>query len=220
MILDAAPGSKVLFGLPPGVTSAEFYDAMGAAGADPLPEDVAARCFHWVDVSRGDVVYVPAGTMHALGKGIVLLEVQQTSDITYRVHDWGRVGLDGAPRQLHLTEARQVGEPPHVTCPSARICEPSEQAIEELLDCDKFAAQLLTPTAAGGELVASTRTSTGQGFHILAGYEGTVELRSVAEAAADVTVSPGEVVLLPAVLGDYTLMASQPTDRCLRFFCA
>lgn len=54
-----------------------------------------------IPVKKGDVFYIPAGTVHAIGKGVLLAEVQQTSDITYRIYDWNRVGLDGKPRELH-----------------------------------------------------------------------------------------------------------------------
>jgi len=61
-----------------------------------------------VEVKPGDMFYIPAGTVHAIGKGILLAEVQQTSDITYRIYDWNRTGLDGRPRPLHTEQAREA----------------------------------------------------------------------------------------------------------------
>lgn len=64
-----------------------------------------ADCFHRVAVHAGDAMFLPSGRVHALGAGIVLFEIQQNSDTTYRVFDWNRVGLDGKPRELHVSES-------------------------------------------------------------------------------------------------------------------
>jgi mannose-6-phosphate isomerase len=75
-----------------------------------------AALLNFVPVSAGDVLYSPARVVHALGKGIVYCEVQQNSDITYRLYDWGRLGTDGKPRPLHLEQALRVLDPaPHDT---------------------------------------------------------------------------------------------------------
>ena len=63
---------------------------------------------NYVPVKRGDAFFIPAGTLHAIGRGIVLAEIQQSSDTTYRVYDYGRLGLDGNPRPLHVDKALQV----------------------------------------------------------------------------------------------------------------
>ena len=68
-----------------------------------------------IPVTAGDFVYVPSGTIHAIGKGIVLLETQQSSDITYRVYDYERVDNNGNTRELHLDKAKQVTNIPHQT---------------------------------------------------------------------------------------------------------
>ena len=57
------------------------------------------------EVRKGDAYYIPAGTVHAIGPGLLIAEIQETSDITYRISDWGRLGRDGKPRQLHTAEA-------------------------------------------------------------------------------------------------------------------
>lgn len=97
LILHAEPGSLVYLGLQPGVGAAEF-----AGQADS--EAVVDLLRPW-PVTAGDFIHVPAGTLHAIGEGITLLEVQQNSDVTYRLYDWGRTGLDGKPRQTHLEQA-------------------------------------------------------------------------------------------------------------------
>ena len=64
-----------------------------------------AECFHRVSVRPGDAMFLPSGRVHALGAGLVIFEIQQNSDTTYRVFDWNRLGLDGKPRELHIPQS-------------------------------------------------------------------------------------------------------------------
>lgn len=95
-ILDAEPGSLVYLGLNPDVDLSRF----AAVAAGPGIVDLLRP---W-PVSAGQFVHVPAGTLHAIGEGITLVEVQQNSDVTYRLYDWGRVGLNGKPRKTHVDQ--------------------------------------------------------------------------------------------------------------------
>jgi mannose-6-phosphate isomerase len=96
-ILDAAPESRVYAGLKPGVDAARLRAALAAG--------TAADCLHSFTPRPGDCLFLPAGTVHAVGGGVLMAEVQQTSDATFRLYDWGRVGADGKPRKLHVEEA-------------------------------------------------------------------------------------------------------------------
>ena len=96
-VADAAPGAVLYAGLKRGVTPAEFERKLEAGSV--------AGCFHQLAVRAGDALFLPSGRVHALGGGLVVFEVQQNSDTTYRVFDWNRFGLDGKPRQLHLSES-------------------------------------------------------------------------------------------------------------------
>jgi len=96
-ITEAEPGSEIYAGLRRGVTREEFERR--------LREGTVAGCIHRFGVRRGDAVFLPSGRVHALGAGLVLYEIQQNSDTTYRVFDWDRVGLDGRPRELHVAQA-------------------------------------------------------------------------------------------------------------------
>ncbi|MDR0916694.1 MAG: class I mannose-6-phosphate isomerase [Oscillospiraceae bacterium] len=96
-ILDAVPNAHIYLGLSRAVTPDELRQRI----ADGTIEDVLRR----VPASRGNVFFIPAGTIHALGGGILLAEVQQSSDTTYRVYDYNRLGTDGAPRELHIDDA-------------------------------------------------------------------------------------------------------------------
>lgn len=89
-VLQAEPGAQVALGLKPGVTLDEFRRAIHETRAEEL--------LNWLDVFAGDMLYVAAGTVHTIGGGMILVETQQTSDVTYRLYDYGR------PRQIHIAE--------------------------------------------------------------------------------------------------------------------
>jgi len=96
-IADAAPGAELYVGLKRGVTRAEFEQK--------IKTGAVAECFHRVPVRAGDTMFLPSGRVHAIGAGLVIFEIQQNSDTTYRVFDWNRVGLDKKPRELHIAES-------------------------------------------------------------------------------------------------------------------
>ncbi len=99
-VLEANPGAEIVYGLQEGAAQ---HTLAGALGTGQVREWLRR-----VPVSAGDVFYVPAGTIHALGAGMVVAEVQQSSDTTYRLYDYDRLGLDGRPRELHLEHALRV----------------------------------------------------------------------------------------------------------------
>ncbi len=96
-IADATPDACLYVGLKPGVTRAEFEARIADGGV--------ADCFHRIPVRPGDTMFLPSGRVHAIGDGLVIFEIQQNSDTTYRVFDWNRVGLDGQPRELHIAQS-------------------------------------------------------------------------------------------------------------------
>ncbi|MBI3410033.1 MAG: class I mannose-6-phosphate isomerase [Planctomycetes bacterium] len=93
-ILDARPGSRVYAGLRPGIGPEEFRAA--------LLSGTATQCLHDLQPRPGDCLYLPAGTVHAIGGGVLFAEIQQTSDATFRLFDWNRRASLGKPRQLHI----------------------------------------------------------------------------------------------------------------------
>ncbi len=96
-IADAAPDASLYVGLKRGVTRAEFEKK--------IADGNVADCFHRIPVRAGDAMFLPSGRVHAIGDGLVIFEIQQNSDTTYRVFDWNRVGLDGKPRELHIAQS-------------------------------------------------------------------------------------------------------------------
>ncbi len=223
ILLDCEPGARIVHGLASGVRRQDLIERIRLLKGAALPPAEEEDLFNWVHVERGQFVFVPAGTVHAVGKGILLLEVQQTSDITYRLYDWGRLGQDGKPRDLHLSEAQSVSDAPTVSNPFPLIDDVRETTgFTPLLassDCDKFqieVASLGPETPNGPILNTSTCSSYGAGFHILSPFDGE---SVVSTAAGDpIRLKPGHFVLVPAISEGYTISASTRT-RILRFSC-
>lgn len=212
LILDAEPGAEVVHGLAPGVDPRAFWARMEEIGADALPAEEERSWFRWVPVRAGDVVFVPAGTIHALGRGVVLAEVQQNSDITYRIYDWGRRDAAGRARELHVEKAKQISLPPLGPCPHANLgaLTPSS-ARSTVLDCDRFRFDLVS-LERGSTLTASTRDDAGSGFHLLFVWEG--DLRYEAEGDT-VALAPASFALVPACRGEYELGAPRGPVKAL-----
>ncbi len=99
VILDTEPGSLIYAGLKQGVGRDEFASAIHSANVELLLNSFEPR--------PGDCILIEAGTVHAIGAGVLLAEIQEMSDATFRIHDWGRKGPDGKPRQLHFREAME-----------------------------------------------------------------------------------------------------------------
>jgi mannose-6-phosphate isomerase len=96
-VAAATPGAELFAGLKRGVTRAVFEKK--------ISDGSVAECFHRVPVRAGDAMFLPSGRVHAIGAGLVIFEIQQNSDTTYRVFDWNRTGLDGKPRELHIAQS-------------------------------------------------------------------------------------------------------------------
>lgn len=122
-IARAEPGAAVLAGLKPGVDATKFRAA--------LADNTAESLVHRLPTRAGDSLLIHSGVMHAIDGGNIILEIQQNSDTTYRVYDWGRMGLDGKPRAMHVEqsmaslEANTAGTPAlvHPTAPTAVLAE-------------------------------------------------------------------------------------------------
>jgi mannose-6-phosphate isomerase len=99
-IVDAAPGAGLLAGFKKGIDKAAIIKSVA--------DNSMYQILNTVPVTRGDVLFIPAGTVHAITEGIVVYEVQQSSDVTFRLYDWGRVDNNGKPRTLHIEESLAV----------------------------------------------------------------------------------------------------------------
>jgi len=99
-IVQADKDAALYIGLKPGTGESDYVQALQAGNLE--------KYLNKIKVQAGDTYYIPAGTVHAIGKNVLLAEVQQTSDITYRIYDWNRTGLDGKPRRLHTEKALEA----------------------------------------------------------------------------------------------------------------
>jgi mannose-6-phosphate isomerase len=186
VVMHAEPGSQIYAGLRPGVTRGDFARALESGEIEPL--------LHHFDARPGDCILIPAGTVHAIGAGVVLAEIQQMSDATFRVHDWGRVGADGKPRTLHLAEALESTDfeagpvRPMTTRP-----EPIGGGTRErLAHSPFFALERL-------RLRGPARVGRDDRFTIVLGLAGSAE---VDHAGSSTTLGYGQTLLLPAAIGE------------------
>lgn len=133
-LLDSKPRATLLVGLKKGVTREQFEKQLHfvnqgtEGGLEPL--------IHRIHVQKGDAMFIPSGRIHAIDAGCLIFEIQQNSDTTYRVYDWGRVGEDGKPRQLHVEKTLQ--------CMDFNDFEPKlvegleKNGVQDLVNCDYF----------------------------------------------------------------------------------
>jgi mannose-6-phosphate isomerase len=197
-IADAAPGAELYVGLQPGVTREQFERK--------IKDGTVADCFHRLPVRAGDVMFLPSGRVHAIGDGLVIFEIQQNSDTTYRVFDWNRAGLDGRPRELHVAQSLasiDFGDfaPRLVSTPFLTENRIQKRALVE--------DQLFNAEA--WKMIAGT--NGGLAHHklqIVAVTAGTVQIQSGSDRA---NLAAGQFGLIPAGLGSCSLAAT--TDATL-----
>jgi mannose-6-phosphate isomerase len=196
VVLAARPGSKLVIGVQPG----HSLESLRAAAAD---DEAMRRLLVMAPVQAGDVLFVSAGTIHALGPGILIYEIQQSSDTTYRLYDWGRLGLDGQPRALHVDKAlavAQLAQLPHITHIAGH------DAAAPVVRSRFFSTTL---HRLGGEYPASVSGETNDRFQILSPIRGAITVEGGGER---VLLAQGETALLPAALGAYHLSADGPAE--------
>lgn len=181
VIIAADPGSRVYAGLRAGIGIRQLRESVVAGRV--------AETLHSFEVGAGDCIFIPAGTVHAIGEGILLAEVQQSSDLTFRLDDWGRVGSDGRPRELHIEQALECIDfdrgPVGPISPS-----PRSDGSEELVRCDYF-----TMTRHRGP---GSRALPAGKCRVLLGLAGESTLR---HASGENRLGLGETLLIPAACG-------------------
>ncbi len=200
IVLHAEPGSLIYAGLHAGVSRADLARAMETGRVEPLLHRFVARA--------GDCVMIPAGTIHAIGAGIVLAEIQQMSDATFRVYDWGRLGPDGSPRALHAREALEATdfEAGPVNPLQPQVVAMTGGTRERLAACDYFAIERLT-------LHGRAEVGGPERFTIVLGLDGDAE---VVHDGLPVSLAKGQTLLLPAALGTCEV---RPLDRATVLTC-
>lgn len=175
-IADAAPGAMLYVGVKEGVDETRFREA--------LLKGEAESCVHAVPVSKGQHLFIPSGRLHAIGAGLLIYEIQQNSDTTYRVYDWNRPGIDGKPRELHVEESLQCIDFSDVT---PEMDEPEGNL---LVDCEHFRLEHHA-LAVGAKLDEVTQGR----FAVLTVVSGEIE-------AGQTVFSEGDFFLVPPGRGN------------------
>jgi mannose-6-phosphate isomerase len=188
-IIKPPTDGKLIIGLRGGVTFPLLMESIRSGNA--------ADCLHYLSVKAGDMVNIPAGLVHALTRGAVVAEVQQNSDITYRLYDYGRIGPDGEPRPLHIEDALAVADF------EGRIPKEIVQSIR----CAHFAVNKLV---LDNTLEASSDT---EAFTILVCVEGAV---TISCKGGETVIEANRSAFIPAGLGGY---AVRPAKRAVVLVC-
>ena len=195
--LQARPGAEVLVGLKPSVTRESFERAI----ADGSAED----CLEHVPLRAGDAVFVPARTAHTIGPGLVLCEIQQNSDITYRVYDYNRRDANGQARPLHIQKALEVmrfGKQSGGKIAPVRIQEAGAETTY-------FASCRYFETARWEFSEPAQMASLQSYFDLLIFLEGSGTIRWDRESAA---YAPVQVWMIPAALGPFQVAPGSRTS--------
>jgi mannose-6-phosphate isomerase len=191
VILHAEPGAEVILGVREGATPQAFRQALGEGHLEPY--------LHHVPVKAGDHICVPAGTLHAIMGGLLIAEIQQNSNTTYRVYDWNRMGADGNPRPLHIDKALDVinfDQVEPVLCPPGLIAESDGVCRSELCRNTYFVTERVEMT----EGAIYRGACTGESLEIWGVVEGNATINGVNLQAV-------RFALLPAALGEFTIAA-------------
>jgi mannose-6-phosphate isomerase len=195
--IEAEPGATIYAGVKPGTSGRALEEAI--RGGRVL--DVARR----LEVSAGETVYIPAGTLHALGPGLLIYEVQQSSDTTYRVYDWGRPASAG--RKLHVEESVEVTDPRKLADVRPAPALAGTAAVEAL-NCTHFGLDVVRVAEAAFEGDTGART-----FHLLTVTEGAAEVSCGGES---IRLGRFETALVAGGAGAYELRARGGTAKVLR----
>jgi mannose-6-phosphate isomerase len=190
-VLDAQPGATIYAGLRPGVTRDDFLAALEATQLEEVLNCIPAE--------PGTAIFMPGGCVHAIGKGCLILETQQSSNTTYRAYDWGRVGTDGIPRPTHRKEALGVidWESPTNTPRQGEITEETaHMTAATMVTCEFFTTNKLTLR---GE---ATRTGDGSRFRAYFAVDTDVQLST---PAGDLLLPRGRTALIPAAITNLVL---------------
>ncbi|MCC3375581.1 type I phosphomannose isomerase catalytic subunit [Cohnella sp. REN36] len=187
-VMDAKPDAKIIYGLQPGVDRASMAQA--------IEEGRIMDTLQVVSVKAGDTFYIPAGTVHALCAGVLVAEIQQNSDTTYRLYDYDRPGLDGKPRELHIEDSLNVTD--YTGAGASRMSTAGTPAGTWLT----LAESPYFVTDKGVVRGAWPQETPADSFVVLIVAEGA---GSIGWADGRLDAKAGDCFLLPAPLGAYTL---------------
>lgn len=187
-IVDCDEGASLLYGFKNEISKEEF--------AQRIADNTLLEVTNSVPVKKGDVFFIEAGTLHAIGKGILIAEIQQNSNTTYRIYDYGRVGNDGKPRELHVEKAKDVT----VLGPAKQYPETETESFDGyskklMSSCDYFTTYVLD-VESKAELKADDKS-----FNSILVLEGEGKL----VCDKELSFKKGDSIFVPANAGDYTI---------------
>ena len=193
-VVDCDEGASLLYGFKHNITKEEFRER--------IENNTLLEVTNSVPVKKGDVFFIEAGTLHAIGKGILIAEIQQNSNTTYRIYDYGRVGADGKPRQLHIDKAVDVTNLcPAKPYPQSEPVDMGGWTKKRLAKCEYFTVDVINvDTSAALEADKSS-------FVNILVLDGGCVLSSEGNDAVE--LKKGDSVFIPAGLGKFEL-----TGKC------
>ena len=190
-VIDAKPGAKLVYGLKNNITKHDFTKAISNNNIE--------NTLNEVEVHKGDVFYIPAGTVHAILDGILIAEIQQNSNTTYRVSDWNRVDSSGKSRELHLCNALEV-----INFNSMGIFVPDDTIYDfgtyKLKTLSKNAYFTTEEILLNGKYRAVTDNFSFFIYMVIEGY-GQIKYNDGIE-----NISSGDTIMIPATLGNYEII--------------
>ncbi|PID88271.1 MAG: mannose-6-phosphate isomerase [Bacteroidia bacterium] len=196
-IIEADPGAEIIVGVNEEMTPEEYKEQVAK-------KKIADSLRH-IPVKPGDCIYIPTGTIHAIMKGVLLAEVQQSSDITYRIYDWNRKGLDGKYRTLHTEEAARVvnlsAQQPSLVPYKALY---NQKVL--LVDSPYFQTKLCLINQK-----FSSFYKKNESFKIIINLEGEIHIQTP-EKNSSLLLAPGQTALIPACLQEVIFF--QENNHC------
>lgn len=188
-VIDASPDGKLIYGTAPGVTKEDFDFA--------LQHGQLEEKLNTVSVKKGDVIFIPSGTVHAIMEGLLIAEIQQNSDTTYRVYDWNRVDASGKSRELHIRQALDVIHFDFKAKINATAFEQQDgYRFSRIVSCEFFQVDLVDI------LKVYQDSPDGTSFFAYTCVEGSGHLSYGQETYP---ISTGTSFLIPAELGNYSI---------------
>lgn len=195
-VLSADPGARIWAGLAAGTTREQLAQAVAEGRTGDL--------LHVIEPSRGDCIFVPAGTVHAIGGGNLILEVQQASNTTWRLHDWNRADSSGRARELHVEAALRAADFTRGPVSPGQPVANSNDPCESLVKCDSFDIRRW-------KLDEPLKMGRDGRFHILVVTAGRAEF---SQPGFDGEMNFGDVRLLPANSPE-TIFSGQPNTELI-----
>lgn len=191
-IMDAEKEAELIIGFEEGINKEDY--------SKHLKNESLEEILHKVPVSKGDAVYIPAGRVHAIGKGILLAEIQQTSDVTYRIYDYNRIDKDGNKRELHTELALEAIDFNPIKDIKTNYSK-KENSFSELIDSPYFTTHILT-----GENPIQIQTH--DEFQIYICTEGNVKFKT---ENSETELNQYECLLMPAEISEFEII---PQNSC------